>query len=167
MLITFFRPKALLRGTLPSRPNKGVFPPSGKHLQNKEFSVQYVYNIKVKENKTRITIKISEFYKWYSSNTVNIRSARCLFRRYFGLFFFLDLNRRYLLIHWWFLEGFLVLKFFCPIFVIKGVPGDLFCQVVCSIRAFPDFTETLKRDLRVSLNNRGFSSLRAHFDPCL
>ena len=111
MLFTFFRPKALLRGTLPSRPNKGVCPPSRKHLQNKEFSVQYVYNlatrkekktnkhlagkskwqninIKVKENKTRIRIKISEFYKWYSSNTVDIRSARRLFRRYFGLFIF-------------------------------------------------------------------------------
>ena len=99
---------------LPSRPNKGVPPPSGNHLQNKEFSVQYAYNpaarkmknkqtagkskwqtinIKVTENKTRIRIKINEFYKWCSSNTVDIRSARsCLFRRYFGSFFFLDFN---------------------------------------------------------------------------
>ena len=32
---------ALLRGTLPSGPHKGV-PPSGKHLHNKEFSMQYI-----------------------------------------------------------------------------------------------------------------------------
>ena len=38
-----------------------------------------------KENKTRI--KISEFYKWYSSNTVDIKSARYLI---FSLFFFVD-----------------------------------------------------------------------------
>ena len=41
---------ALLRGTLPSGPHKGV-PPSGKHRHNKEFSMQYIiYRSKKKKN---------------------------------------------------------------------------------------------------------------------
>ena len=41
---------ALLRGTLPSRPNKGV-PPFRKQLQNKEFSMPYItYRSKEKTN---------------------------------------------------------------------------------------------------------------------
>ena len=101
-------------------------PPSRKHLQNEELSMQYMMYrskekktiiswkikmkhknqqyfsfssktkyqsrsrllIKVKENKTRI--KITEFYKWCSSNTGDIKSVIYSFRRFFifGLFIF-------------------------------------------------------------------------------
>ena len=51
---------------------------------------------------------------------------------------------------------------------MKGVSGDPSRQGGGGgvFQAFPGFTDTLKRDLRVILNNRGFSSLRAkHFKP--
>ena len=79
-----------------------------KHRLAGKWKLQNI-NIKEKENKTRIRIKISEFYKWYSSNTVYLKDT---------------LVYLYLLVHWRFLECFMVWIFFCLIFVIKGVPGD-------------------------------------------
>ena len=53
-------------------------------------------------------------------------------------------------------RGFFGFDFFCLIFVIKGVPGDPSRREGGGVfRAFPGFTDTLKR-------NKGFSSLRAN-----
>ena len=51
---------ALLRGTLPSRPNEGS-PPSGKRLQNKEFStyvITYIIYRSLGRNKNSWKIKM-------------------------------------------------------------------------------------------------------------
>ena len=59
-----------------------------KHSETKNivlFNQRQNINVKDrKENKTRI--KLSDLYKWYSSNTVDIKLARYLI---FSLFFFL------------------------------------------------------------------------------
>ena len=72
----------------------------------------FLFNQRQNINKTRV--KISEFYKWYSSNTVDIKYGKKIFSHgsnltlffYSFFFFFLPhsiraLSATDLLIHWW------------------------------------------------------------------